>query len=83
MTNTDQINELGNQRILTELLCGGRQTMKTMNQKNAAEYVQRVGMSEARKSVHYATAKICKCGSCFCCEVFSAVRAAALRKPQP
>lgn len=44
----------------------------TMNQRNAADYVHRVGLKEARQSVHYATAKICKCGTCFCCEVFNA-----------
>lgn len=47
---------------------------QTMNQRNAEAYVHRVGLSEARRSVHYATAKICRCRTCFCCEVFNATQ---------
>lgn len=45
--------------------------LSTKNQ--AAEYVKKVGKSESKKSVHYATGKICGCKSCFCCHVFSIV----------
>ena len=45
--------------------------------EQAEEYVNRVGVAEARYSTHYRTASICHCGTCFCCEVFKAVARAA------
>ena len=41
--------------------------------EQAAEYVNRVGVKEARNSNHYRTAGICHCGTCFCCEVVKVV----------
>jgi hypothetical protein len=54
--------------------------MIKMNEKTikeqAEEYVKRVGVTVARNSDHYRTARICHCGTCFCCEVVKAVAAA-------
>ena len=51
--------------------------MKELTVKQQAEeYIKRVGTKAARRSVHYATASICHCGTCFCCEVVKAVKSA-------
>lgn len=51
--------------------------MKISSQKTpygyALRYVETVGKTEAKNSVHYATGKICKCKNCFCCHVFGEV----------
>lgn len=42
---------------------------KTLDEQ-ALDYVNRVGLAEARQSNHYLTAvRHCKCNNCFCCAV--------------
>lgn len=49
--------------------------------EQAEEYVARVGVPEARNSVHYRTGKqLCGCGTCFCCQVVRAVSKAYAQK---
>ena len=55
-------------------LLKGIEMKTTKNQ--AVEYVARVGVNVARNSIHYRTAGICHCGTCFCCEVVKAVKGA-------
>ncbi len=51
--------------------------------KQAREYVERVGIDEAKRSNHYLTAvRHCRCGECFCCSVKRAVEQAEKLKPK-
>lgn len=43
-------------------------------QEQARDYVKRVGVQEARQSNHFRIALLlCRCQTCFCCEVKKAV----------